>query len=396
MRLPALAIAVLLAATVAVVAPAGADVELPAQAQLEEARERRTAVEERLATEAGDLEGLADQVHAVEQEVAQLDQRDQQLRSELDEIEAELARRSRLVFMRGDTTTLHVLLSSRDFSDVADGAAMLESLALRDRASMEDAGALRARLEGNRQLHQERLDELAELEADLQAQVEQLMADLEQIQQDEERFGEELRRQQEELRRQREEEERRRREAEERRRREAAAEEARAASAAEEEEAAAATTAAAEDDGAAPAADAGSTSSGDRACPVGDPVVFADTWGAARSGGRSHKGVDMMAPHGTPIYAITSGSITRMNGNRLGGISLYMYGNDGNQYYYTHLQGYASGVSTGDSVSAGTLIGYVGSTGNASASAPHLHLEVHPGGGGAVNPYPYAARACGR
>ena len=370
LRSPALAIAVLIASTVALVAPAVAQTELPAEQALQEARERRAAVEERLATQAGDLEGLEEEIHAVQQEVAQLDQQDQELRSELAEIDAGLAMRSRLVFMRGDTTTMQVLLSSQDFTDVAAGAALLESLALRDRASMEDASALRAQLKVNRQLHQERIDDLEALEADLQARVEQLMADLEQLQRDEERFGEELQQQREELRRQRE--------AEERRRRETEAEEARTAAPAED----------------APAS--GPAPGGGLACPVGDPVVFSDTWGAPRSGGRSHQGVDMMAPHGTPVYAITSGRITRMTSSSLGGISLYMYGDDGNEYFYTHLQGYASGISTGSTVSGGTHIAYVGSTGNANSSAPHLHFEVHPGGGGAVNPYPYAARACGR
>ena len=357
-RTPSLAVAAAaLVALVATVVPAGADTELPAEAQLEEARQRRVAVEERLATRAGDLEGLEEQVHAAEEELAVLDQRDARLQSELDEVQEALSRRSRLLFMRGDTTSLHVLLSSRDFSEVADGAALLESLALRDRASMEEGDALRVELATTRDVRAARLGELEVLRADLQEQLDQLLADLEQLQRDEERFGEQLRRQREELKRQREAEERRRR------------------------------AAAAVDD---------AVASGGLACPVGEPVVFSDTWGAPRSGGRRHQGVDMMAPHGTPVYAITSGRITRMTGNRLGGISLYMYGDDGNQYYYTHLQGYAAGVGTGDRVGAGTHIAYVGSTGNASASAPHLHLEVHPGGGGAVNPYPYAARACGR
>jgi murein DD-endopeptidase MepM/ murein hydrolase activator NlpD len=360
-RSPAFAVAVLLAATAAVVAPAGPATGLPAEAQLEQAQERRAAVEERLATQAGDLEGLEEQAHAVEQEVAALDQRDQQLAAELAEITDGLARRSRLVFMRGDTTTLQVLLSARDFSEVADGAALLESLALRDRASMEDADALRVQLATTRDARRARLDQLEVLRADLEAQVGQLMADLEQLRADEERFGEELRRQRDELRRQRE--------AEERARRQAAADDAVAS---------------------APAP------SGGLACPVGEPVVFSDTWGAPRSGGRSHQGVDMMASHGTPVYAITSGRITRMSTSGLGGISLYMYGDDGNEYFYTHLQGYASGIGTGTTVGAGTHIAYVGSTGNASSSAPHLHFEVHPGGGGAVNPYPYAARSCGR
>ena len=197
------------------------------------------------------------------------------------------------------------------------------------------------------------------------------MDDLDQLAADEERFGEQLEAA---------------REAERRRQAEEAARRAAEAAA----EAAAGTTPSTH---AAP--DAPAPINGNLACPVGNPVAFSDTWGAPRSGGRRHQGVDMMARHGTPVYAITAGKITRMNSSGLGGISLYMYGDDGNQYYYTHLQGYAD-VSSGQRVAAGTLIAYVGSTGNASASAPHLHFEVHPGGGSAVNPYPYAARACGR
>ena len=131
-------------------------------------------------------------------------------------------------------------------------------------------------------------------------------------------------------------------------------------------------------------------------CPVGNPVFFRDTWGDPRSGGRRHKGVDMMAPHGTPIYAMHAGRITRLNNSGLGGISIYMFADDGNEYYYTHLQGYADGVFVGKRVDAGDLIAYNGSTGNASASAPHLHMQIHPGGGAPVNPYPWAAAACGR
>jgi murein DD-endopeptidase MepM/ murein hydrolase activator NlpD len=134
--------------------------------------------------------------------------------------------------------------------------------------------------------------------------------------------------------------------------------------------------------------------SGGIACPVGQPRNYTDTYGAPRSGGRSHLGVDILAPHGTPIYAYENGTITRMDGNSLGGISLYLQGASGNLYYYTHLSGYRAGISVGQSVSAGTHIAYNGDTGNA-AGIPHLHWEVKPGGGGNVNPYPYAYRACG-
>jgi murein DD-endopeptidase MepM/ murein hydrolase activator NlpD len=128
--------------------------------------------------------------------------------------------------------------------------------------------------------------------------------------------------------------------------------------------------------------------------PVGQPHSFIDPWGASRSGGRAHQGVDMMAPHGTPTYAYTDGVVSRTDaGGGLGGTTLYLRGDDGNEYYYAHLSQLLS--SEGQRVAAGRVVGRVGATGNASASAPHLHFEVHRGGGYAVNPYPYAKRACG-
>jgi murein DD-endopeptidase MepM/ murein hydrolase activator NlpD len=144
----------------------------------------------------------------------------------------------------------------------------------------------------------------------------------------------------------------------------------------------------------APSAGGAGQVNGSVACPVGQPRNYSDTWGAARSGGRSHKGTDILAPRGTPIYAYENGTITRMNSNSLGGISLYLRGSSGNVYYYTHLQGYVSGLSAGQSVSVGQHIAFNGDTGNARG-IPHLHFEVMPGGGSNVNPYPYVKRACG-
>jgi murein DD-endopeptidase MepM/ murein hydrolase activator NlpD len=126
-------------------------------------------------------------------------------------------------------------------------------------------------------------------------------------------------------------------------------------------------------------------------CPVRGPHSFNDTWGAARSGGRSHKGVDMMAPYDTPTVAPVNGRVVHRESG-LGGLSWYIYGDNGHTYYGAHLSSYEN-VGVGW-VEAGTTIGYVGSSGNAPSSAPHLHFEFHPGGGAPVNPYPVVAEVC--
>jgi len=128
-------------------------------------------------------------------------------------------------------------------------------------------------------------------------------------------------------------------------------------------------------------------------CPVSKPFSFVDSWGAARSGGRAHKGVDIMNPLGNKVHAIVDGVISRQTNSSLGGISLYLQGDNGIEYYYAHLMRYTSTV--GQRVKAGELIAINGQTGNARFTAPHVHFEVHPGGGGPVNPYPYAKAACG-
>lgn len=123
-------------------------------------------------------------------------------------------------------------------------------------------------------------------------------------------------------------------------------------------------------------------------CPVAGPRSFADTWGAPRSGGRSHEGVDMMAPGGTPLVAVESGSAT-FKTNRLGGNAVWITGSSGTKYYYAHLSAWEG---SSRSVSQGEVIGYVGATGNTSVN--HLHFEVHPNGARAVNPYPYVRAVC--
>jgi len=122
--------------------------------------------------------------------------------------------------------------------------------------------------------------------------------------------------------------------------------------------------------------------------PVQGPCWFADTWKAPRPGGRRHLGVDIIAPTGKAVYAVTDGTITRQFLDRpgsLGGNALRLTAADGTYFHYAHFSSFADGIAVGSVVKAGQVIGYVGSTG--SSSTPHLHFEYHPHGTGAVNPF---------
>ncbi|MBL8776294.1 MAG: peptidoglycan DD-metalloendopeptidase family protein [Acidimicrobiales bacterium] len=122
--------------------------------------------------------------------------------------------------------------------------------------------------------------------------------------------------------------------------------------------------------------------------PVGGPTDFSDTWHAPRSGGRLHQGTDLFAAEGTPLRSVERGVLARVGHDTLGGTKLWLVGESGTQYYYAHLSGFAPGVTDGLVVDAGAVIGYVGHTGNARTTPPHLHFEVHPGGGPAIDAYP--------
>ncbi len=125
-------------------------------------------------------------------------------------------------------------------------------------------------------------------------------------------------------------------------------------------------------------------------CPVAGSTYFIDTWGYPRSGGRTHKGTDMIAALNTPLVAMNSGSV-RLNSHSLGGRQVYVYGDDGITYYYAHLNKWPGGLSTGQRVNKGQVIGYVGSTGNATTNVLHLGFIA---GGIYVNPYPTVRAKC--
>lgn len=114
---------------------------------------------------------------------------------------------------------------------------------------------------------------------------------------------------------------------------------------------------------------------------------IANSWHAPRSGGRLHEGQDIFAPRGTPVYAATPGYVLSRGENRLGGLYVMIMGTGGRQYYYAHLDRIAPELSVGDHVTTKTIVGYVGTTGNARGTAPHLHFGVFELSG-AIDPLP--------
>lgn len=123
--------------------------------------------------------------------------------------------------------------------------------------------------------------------------------------------------------------------------------------------------------------------------PVQGPHNFADDFGAPRPRDGPHKGIDIVAPAGTPLVAVAPGTIDSLSraDTGLGGIRLWLRDDAGTTYYYAHLSSIAPGLAPGVRVAAGQRIGAVGRTGNARGGIHHLHFEMHPGGGRAVNPY---------
>lgn len=114
-----------------------------------------------------------------------------------------------------------------------------------------------------------------------------------------------------------------------------------------------------------------------------------DSWGNARSGGRRHEGIDVFAAKDTPVLSTTSGLVTRVGTNHLGGKVVWILGPGLERHYYAHLDRYGP-VRPGDRIAAGTIIGYAGNTGNARGGLVHLHYGIYRNGT-ALNPYPRLA-----
>ncbi len=138
-----------------------------------------------------------------------------------------------------------------------------------------------------------------------------------------------------------------------------------------------------------------------RVCPVDGLVGFSHTWGEERPWGREHKGEDLHAELGTPLVAVESGTIIESGWHWAGGFGFWLAGRySGNVYYYAHLMGFAPDMRPGAEVEAGALVGWVGSTGN--ATSPHLHFGWIPDDPGhwadltgLADPYPLLVGLCG-
>ncbi|WP_126944359.1 M23 family metallopeptidase [Xanthomonas sp. BRIP62418] len=121
-----------------------------------------------------------------------------------------------------------------------------------------------------------------------------------------------------------------------------------------------------------------------------------NTFTDARSEGRVHDAIDILAPTGTPVIAVADGTVEKLFNSERGGLTIYQFDPAGTYcYYYAHLERYADGLAEKQSIRRGQIIGYVGSTGNADPAAPHLHFEIHRLGpekqwwkGEVLNPYP--------
>lgn len=359
---------VLLAAFCGLSIPAGAQ-ETPG---LSETREKLTVLVIRLSDAETTLGEIESQIAKTQAELAELEADSQNLRHQASEaVIADFVQSSSGVDpFSSDDILLALRVETLSNLSAEGDADALESY----RSVVEDASIIEVRLQAAQEHQEEVLEELASTTDEIGSELVRL-EEIEAKRLEEERRKEEERRQAEA-----------RRKAEERRK------------AAEAAAAAGSTNSGGTSSGDTGSGDTAPTSTAPTAaspgsglltyCPVAGAVSFIDSWGYARSGGRRHKGVDMMASIGTPVAAPVAGTVT-LRSNRLGGRSFHLQGDDGNYYYGTHMSAYGESGR----VAAGTIIGYVGDDGNA-AGIPHLHFEIHPGGGAAVNPYPATRAAC--
>jgi len=331
-RAAAAAVAGAVLAVVAVpLPPAGA-------VDIDGARNQAAALQADLDTAAARYEEVWAAVERATFELEEIERRAGELTDEAEELDLRLAARAREVFKHGPRTGLELLIAEGGPADAIERAGFAAVIQDRETASLEEAQSTRLALQQTLALAEVRRAELADLEAEAEVALAALTTQLDAAR-------------------------RRVRSLEALAARQRLIQNAR--------------------------------QSGLYSCIMDRGYVsFRDTWGAPRSGGRRHQGTDVMAPFNVPVYAFTSGVVLRGSTSRLGGVGLYLRGDDGATYYYAHLNGYTAAGSAGRRVVAGEQIGYNGYTGNASRSAPHVHFERRSAGGGKQNPYAYLVAAC--
>ncbi len=319
---------------------------------LTQLKDRMKEIQAKLDRAAARIEALEGRVHETEERIDAAERRKRELEAESRRLRIKVIERADELYRSGGTATFEALLASESFAELSDRAELLSKASLEDSAlfvrlarSQEELGQVKKELTTRR-------DQLADSAKALSREADRLQREFTSVRAEYSTLKRKL--------------------AERTRREEVVS--------------------------VAPSSTSSASSPalvfkkprGNMACPVAGPVSFVDSWGAPRSGGRSHQGVDMMAAYGTPVVAIVTGTITFAGYGGMAGYWQILSGADGNDYWYLHNQ---RNLVTGGRVAAGRQIAEVGDTGNAEGT-PHLHFEYHPGGGGAVNPYPLVASIC--
>ncbi len=316
--------------------------------QLDEAKRDLQATQAQLEQATGEWQAAERDLELTRGEVRAAKAAIERLQHSVDRLERRLERRAVLAFQSGAGSTIDVLLSSESFADFSARLEFLGSM------SQADSDLLVERDVAEEALQRER-DDLLQLEARqedealaLESAASRIESSLEEIQRKVTELAEKYR---EEL----------------------------SARRAEERELQVL--------GQTPQP-GGALGGAIQVCPVAGPNSFVDSFGWPRVG-HTHQGIDLISPAGTPIVAAHAGVVSHSSSSS-GGIQAYVRAPSGTYTFYAHLSGYSSASG---SVGAGTVIGYVGSTGNAG-STNHLHFEYHPGGGAAVNPYQMLRAVC--
>ena len=342
------------------------------ESDLEEARQERGAVQDRIDRATRAYEELVARIAELEADTEQVETEVDGLRTQLQELDELVTGRLRAVFKHGSNIDpLTVFLASEDPQSALTRAQTVQRAVAADRGRTEELAAAQARYDAAAQRLDQRREELdsareeqADTREELQAGYQALGSRIGELQEEQRA---------EEARLERERRERERREREEAARQRATGGGSSGASAATSSRA--------------------PTSSGGMACPLDQPRSFIDSWGHPRSGGRAHRGTDLMGPLGIPVRAITDGVWDIQRPGRNAGLWAILRAPNGDQFWYLHLDSHT--VADGARVSAGQQVGTNGSTGNAVAGAEHVHFEHHPGGGRAINPYPLLRSVCG-